>query len=57
MGDVIPGRVEDANYDVRLHIGESRDKVIQALNISGFRIDAQGAPSGMTVCVKLLRTD
>jgi hypothetical protein len=36
---------------------ESRDEVIQALNISGFRIDAQGAPSGMTVCVKLLRTD
>jgi hypothetical protein len=23
--DVIPGRIEDANYDVRLHIGESRD--------------------------------
>jgi hypothetical protein len=22
---VIPGRIEDANYDVQLHIGESRD--------------------------------
>jgi DNA helicase II / ATP-dependent DNA helicase PcrA len=22
---IIPGRIEDANYDVQLHIGESRD--------------------------------
>src|SRR6266852_5471381 len=36
---VIPGRIEDANHDVQLHIGESRDKE-DSLRDSGF------APAG-----------
>jgi DNA helicase II / ATP-dependent DNA helicase PcrA len=39
LSAVIPGRIEDANHDVQLHIGESRDKG-DSLRDSGF------APAG-----------
>jgi DNA helicase II / ATP-dependent DNA helicase PcrA len=32
---VIPGRIEDANYDVQLHIGESRDSGFDASHRPG----------------------
>jgi len=32
---VIPGRVEDANYDVQLHIWESRDSGLDAAHRPG----------------------
>jgi len=30
---VIPGRIEDANYDVQLHIGESRAAFLLSNNL------------------------
>jgi len=36
---VIPGRVEDANYDVLLHIGESRDSGFDASHRPGMTME------------------
>src|SRR5882724_12346687 len=50
---VIPGRVEDANYDVQLHIGESRDSPMRncasevwsrACHRAALRADPLGPP-------------
>jgi hypothetical protein len=35
---VIPGRVEDANHDVQLHIGESRDSGFDASHRPGMAV-------------------
>jgi hypothetical protein len=45
---VIPGRIEDANYDVQLHIGESRAAFLLSNNLD-IPDRCACAPSGMTV--------
>src|ERR1700676_870024 len=42
---VIPGRIEDANYDVQLHIGESRDSGCDAAHRPGMTVMGPNAYS------------